>query len=122
MHLQELPMGGGVQRTLEKHPEFGQRQGIEVALCDVIRGELSAQSGDLVVRVPIRCLALYCRPGCGHLCFGVELFRARTIRVRQTSTVVAAIDAGKKAYQEEKRKTELSGRIEAAPQYTEKSN
>lgn len=47
---------------------------------------------------------------------------AREAAARQTSTVAAAIDAGKKAYQEEKRKTELSGRIEAAPQYTEKSN
>ena len=47
---------------------------------------------------------------------------ARETAARQTSTVAAALDAGKKAYQEEKRKTELSGRIEAAPQYTEKSN
>jgi gas vesicle protein len=47
---------------------------------------------------------------------------ARETATRQTSTVAAAIDAGKKAYQEEKRKTELSGRIEAAPQYTEKPN
>jgi gas vesicle protein len=47
---------------------------------------------------------------------------AREAATRQTSTVAAAIDAGKKAYQEEKRKTELSGRIEAAPQYTEKPN
>ena len=47
---------------------------------------------------------------------------ARDTATRQTSTVAAAIDAGKKAYQEEKRKTELSGRIEAAPNYTEKSN
>jgi len=46
---------------------------------------------------------------------------ARAAANRQTSTVAAAIDAGKKAYQEEKRKTELSGRIEAAPQY-DKSN
>jgi gas vesicle protein len=46
---------------------------------------------------------------------------ARAAASRQTSTVAAAIDAGKKAYQEEKRKTELSGRIEAAPQY-DKSN
>ena len=46
---------------------------------------------------------------------------ARAAATRQTSTVAAAIDAGKKAYQEEKRKTELSGRIEAAPQY-DKSN
>jgi gas vesicle protein len=47
---------------------------------------------------------------------------ARDTATRQTSTVAAAIDAGKRAYQEEKRKTELSGRIEAAPKYTEKAN
>ena len=47
---------------------------------------------------------------------------AREAASRQTGTVAAAIDAGKKAYQEEKRKTELSGRIEAAPKYEEKAN
>ena len=47
---------------------------------------------------------------------------ARDAASRQTGTLSAALDAGRKAYQEEKRKTELSGRIEAAPQYTEKSN
>jgi gas vesicle protein len=47
---------------------------------------------------------------------------ARDTATRKASTVAAAIDAGKKAYQDEKRKTELSGRIDAAPQYTEKSN
>jgi gas vesicle protein len=41
----------------------------------------------------------------------------RDAATRQASTVAAAIDAGKKAYQEEKRKTEMSGRIEAAPNY-----
>jgi len=47
---------------------------------------------------------------------------AREAAVRQSGTVAAAIDAGKKAYQEEKRKTEMSGRIEAAPNYGEKAN
>lgn len=47
---------------------------------------------------------------------------ARETAGRKTGTVAAAIDAGKKAYQEEKRKTEMSGRIEAAPKYTEKAN
>ena len=47
---------------------------------------------------------------------------AREAASRQTNTVAAAIDAGKKAYQEEKRKTEMSGRIEAAPNYGEKAN
>jgi gas vesicle protein len=47
---------------------------------------------------------------------------ARETAARQTGTVAAAIDAGKKAYQEEKRKTEMSGRIEASPNYGEKAN
>jgi gas vesicle protein len=47
---------------------------------------------------------------------------ARDSASRKTGTVAAAIDAGKKAYQEEKRKTEMSGRLEAAPKYTEKAN
>lgn len=47
---------------------------------------------------------------------------ARETAARQTSTVAAAYDAGKKAYLEEKRKSELSGRIEAAPNYPDKTN
>ena len=47
---------------------------------------------------------------------------ARETAARKTGTVAAAIDAGKKAYQEEKRKTELSGRMEAAPKYDETTN
>ncbi len=47
---------------------------------------------------------------------------ARETASRQTGTVAAAIDAGRKAYQDEKRKTELSGRLEASPQYEEKTN
>ncbi|HJP94546.1 MAG TPA: YtxH domain-containing protein [Pyrinomonadaceae bacterium] len=47
---------------------------------------------------------------------------AREAASRQTGTISAAIDAGKKAYQEEKRKTEMSGRIEAAPNYGDKTN
>jgi gas vesicle protein len=47
---------------------------------------------------------------------------AREVASRQTNTVAAAIDAGKKAYQDEKRKTEMSGRLEAAPNYGEKAN
>jgi gas vesicle protein len=47
---------------------------------------------------------------------------ARETASRQTGTVAAAIDAGRKAYQEEKRKTELSGRLEASPNYEEKTN
>jgi gas vesicle protein len=42
---------------------------------------------------------------------------ARDAASRQSGTLSAALDAGRKAYQEEKRKTELSGRIDAAPNY-----
>jgi gas vesicle protein len=47
---------------------------------------------------------------------------ARQAAAQRAGGVTAAIDAGKKAYQEEKRKTELSGRLEAAPAYEEKTN
>ena len=46
---------------------------------------------------------------------------ARDAASRQGGTLTAAIDAGKKAYQDEKRKTEMSGRLED-PNYGEKSN
>lgn len=45
---------------------------------------------------------------------------AREAASRQGGTVAAAIDAGKRAYQEEKRKTEMSGRVEP-PTYGEKN-
>lgn len=47
---------------------------------------------------------------------------ARDAASRQQGTLTAAIDAGRKAYQDEKRKTEMSGRIEAAPNYGENTN
>ena len=47
---------------------------------------------------------------------------AREAAARQGGTISAAIDAGKKAYQEEKRKTEMSGRIEAPNFGGEKNN
>ena len=47
---------------------------------------------------------------------------AREAASRQGGTIAAAIDAGKKAYQDEKRKTEMSGRLDAAPNYGENAN
>ena len=47
---------------------------------------------------------------------------ARDAASRQTGTLSAAVDAGRKAYQEEKRKTELSGRIDASPNYGNESS
>ena len=43
--------------------------------------------------------------------------KGRDAASRQAGTLTAAIDAGKKAYQDEKRKTEMSGRIDASPNY-----
>ena len=45
---------------------------------------------------------------------------AREVASRQVGSVSAAIEAGKNAYVEEKRKTELSGRSEVAPTYEQK--
>ena len=47
---------------------------------------------------------------------------AREAASRQGGTLTAAIDAGKKAYEEEKRKTAMSGRIDAAPNYGDNTN
>lgn len=44
---------------------------------------------------------------------------ARDAATRRTGTISAAIEAGKQAYREEKRKTELSGRTDIAPTYYE---
>jgi gas vesicle protein len=43
--------------------------------------------------------------------------KTRDVAARQAGSISAAVEAGKKAYVEEKRKTELSGRTEAAPTY-----
>jgi gas vesicle protein len=48
---------------------------------------------------------------------GDVVTKTRDAASRQAGSIAAAVDAGKKAYVEEKRKTELSGRTEAAPTY-----
>lgn len=48
---------------------------------------------------------------------GEVVTKTRDAASRQAGSISAAVDAGKKAYVEEKRKTELSGRTEAAPTY-----
>lgn len=48
---------------------------------------------------------------------GEAVAKTRDAAARQAGSVQAAVEAGKKAYVEEKRKTELSGRTEAAPTY-----
>ena len=91
----------GIDRSREAAQQLGDRAG---EYYEATRGraqELYSQAADKVTEVAQT---------------------ARDAAARQSGTVAAAIDAGKKAYQEEKRKTEMSGRIEAAPNYGEKAN
>ncbi|HEX8897911.1 MAG TPA: YtxH domain-containing protein [Chthoniobacterales bacterium] len=48
---------------------------------------------------------------------GEVVTKTRDAVAQQAGSISAAVEAGKKAYVEEKRKTELSGRTEAAPTY-----
>ena len=48
---------------------------------------------------------------------GEVVAKTRDAARTQAGSISAAVEAGKKAYVEEKRKTELSGRTEAAPTY-----
>src|SRR5260370_3581322 len=48
---------------------------------------------------------------------GEVVAKTRDVATRQAGSIQAAVEAGKKAYVEAKRKTELSGRTEAAPTY-----
>jgi gas vesicle protein len=48
---------------------------------------------------------------------GEVVNKTRDAVSNQAGSISAAVEAGKKAYNEEKRKTELSGRTDAAPTY-----
>jgi len=48
---------------------------------------------------------------------GEVVSKTRDAATRQAGSISAAVEAGKKAYVDEKRKTELSGRTDAAPTY-----
>jgi len=91
----------GIDRSRDAAQQLGDRAGEYYEATRTRAGELYSQAADRV---------------------GEVAQTAREAAARQTGTVAAAIDAGKKAYQEEKRKTEMSGRIEAAPNYGEKTN
>jgi gas vesicle protein len=91
----------GIDRSREAAQQLGDRAGEYYEATRTRAGELYSQAAERV---------------------GEVAQNAREAAARQTGTVAAAIDAGKKAYQEEKRKTEMSGRIEAAPNYGEKTN
>jgi gas vesicle protein len=91
----------GIDRSREAAQQLGDRAGEYYEATRGRAAELYTQAADKV---------------------GEVAQTAREAASRQTGTVAAAIDAGKKAYQEEKRKTEMSGRIEASPNYGEKTN
>ena len=91
----------GIDRSREAAQQLGDRAGEYYEATRTRAGELYSQAADKVTEVAQT---------------------AREAAQRQGGTVAAAIDAGKKAYQEEKRKTEMSGRIEASPNYGEKAN
>lgn len=91
----------GIDRSREAAQQLGDRAGEYYEATRVRAGELYTQAAERV---------------------GEVAQTARDAAARQTGTVAAAIDAGKKAYIEEKRKTEMSGRIEASPNYGEKTN
>jgi len=91
----------GIDRSREAAQQLGDRAGEYYEATRTRAGELYTQAAERV---------------------GEVAQNAREAAARQTGTVSAAIEAGKKAYQEEKRKTEMSGRIEASPNYGEKTN
>ena len=91
----------GIDRSREAAQQLGDRAGEYYEATRARAGELYSQAAERV---------------------GEVAQNAREAAARQTGTVSAAIEAGKKAYQEEKRKTEMSGRIEASPNYGEKAN
>jgi len=91
----------GIDRSREAAQQLGDRAGEYYEATRTRAGELYTQAAERV---------------------GEVAQSAREAAARQSGTVSAAIEAGKKAYQEEKRKTEMSGRIEASPNYGEKAN
>ena len=102
----------GIDKSREAAQQFGERAGEYYETGRERAGELYTQAREKATDVYTQATERV----------GEVAQTARDTATRKASTVAAAIDAGKKAYQEEKRKTELSGRIDAAPQYTEKSN
>src|SRR5687768_8187547 len=90
----------GIDRSREAAQHLGERAGEYYDATRERAGELYSQAASKV---------------------GEVAHTAREAASRQGGTVAAAIDAGKKAYQEEKRKTEMSGRIEA-PNFGDKTN
>lgn len=91
----------GVDRSREAAQQLGERAGQYYEATRERASELYSQAAEKV---------------------GEVAHTARETATRKTGTIAAAIDAGKKAYEEEKRKTELSGRMEASPNYEEKAN
>jgi gas vesicle protein len=91
----------GIDRSREAAQQLGERAGEYYDATRERASELYSQAADRV---------------------GGVATTARESASRKTATVAAAIDAGRKAYQDEKRKTELSGRLDAAPNYSDNNS
>ncbi len=91
----------GIDRSREAAQQLGERAGEYYGATRERASELYSQAAEKV---------------------GEVASSARDTASKKTATVTAAIEAGKKAYQEEKRKTEMSGRLEAAPNYGDKNS
>ena len=127
--LTYLLIGGGIGAVLALlfAPKSGQELRSDIA--DATRKgidrsreaaqQLSDRAGEYYENTRDRAAELYSQAA-GRV--GEVANTARETASRKSATVAAAIEAGKKAYQEEKRKTELSGRLEASPNYGEKTN
>jgi gas vesicle protein len=102
----------GIDKSREAAQQLGDRAGEYYEATRERAGEIYSQASE-------RASELYSQAAEK---VGEVASTARETAKTRTSTVAAAIDAGKKAYQEEKRKTEMSGRIEAAPKYTDNAN
>ena len=109
--------GGQEAMSAAPHYVYGMRQGVKAGNQSMVDGMIHD--------------GLWCSFGGNHMGEYAEYTaeKAGVTRADQDAfayeshrRAVAAIDAGKKAYQEEKRKTELSGRLEAAPNYGENTN
>jgi len=91
----------GIDRSREAAHQLGERAGEYYGATRERASELYSQAAEKV---------------------GEVASSARDTASKKTATVSAAIEAGKKAYQEEKRKTEMSGRLEAAPNYGDQNS
>lgn len=105
----------GIDRSKEAAQQLGAKAGEYYDATRAKAGELYDTAGEYVEATRERAADLY---DTATAKAGEVVTKTRTAATRQAGSIQAAVEAGKKAYVEEKRKTELSGRTDAAPTYT----